>query len=92
MTGGVAARPGRTGSPPAHRPDLKAKLLTVFVVSTNVFGNFSLSWGMKHQAAKLADSPLALYSDHLQPLGVAGNDSVDSVAALAHDAARVGRI
>jgi uncharacterized membrane protein len=41
------------------QPDIKTKLLTVFVVLSNVLGNFSLSWGMKHQNTKLADSPLA---------------------------------
>ena len=43
----------------AGRIDLRIKLLTTFVVLANVLGNFSLSWGMKHQAAKLADSPLS---------------------------------
>jgi uncharacterized membrane protein len=41
------------------RVDLKTKLLTVFVVVTNVLGNFFLSWGMKHQPAGLGLSPLA---------------------------------
>jgi uncharacterized membrane protein len=40
------------------RIDLKTKLLTIFVVGTNVLGNFSLSWGMKHQAADLGWAPL----------------------------------
>jgi uncharacterized membrane protein len=40
------------------RVDLKTKLLTVFVVATNVLGNFSMSWGMKHQAAELGFAPL----------------------------------
>jgi uncharacterized membrane protein len=44
---------------PALRPDLKTNLLTVFVVLTNVLGNFSLSWGMKHQTTHLGISPLA---------------------------------
>ena len=43
----------------AGRVDLKTKLLTVFVVLTNVLGNFSMSWGMKHQAVELGMSPLA---------------------------------
>ena len=44
---------------PAHRPDhLKVKLLTVFVVLTNVVGNLAMSWGMKHQSAALGLSPL----------------------------------
>jgi uncharacterized membrane protein len=42
----------------AHRVDLKVKLLAVFVVLTNVFGNLAMSWGMKHQAAELGLSPL----------------------------------
>ena len=37
--------------------DLKTKLLTLFVVATNVLGNVSLSWGMKHQNAELGLSP-----------------------------------
>ncbi|HTR36984.1 MAG TPA: hypothetical protein VMH80_13850 [Bryobacteraceae bacterium] len=41
------------------RVDLKTKLLTAFVVATNVLGNFALSWGMKHQAVELGVSPLA---------------------------------
>jgi len=41
------------------RVDLKTKLLTVFVVLTNVLGNFSMSWGMKHQVVELGASPLA---------------------------------
>src|SRR5579862_7736486 len=39
--------------------DLKTKLLTVFVVLTNVLGNFSMSWGVKHQTLDLGLSPLA---------------------------------
>src|SRR6266436_5137372 len=39
--------------------DLKTKLLTLFVVATNVLGNVSMSWGMKHQNADLGLSPLA---------------------------------
>ena len=37
--------------------DLKTKLLALFVVATNVLGNVSLSWGMKHQNAALGLSP-----------------------------------
>lgn len=37
--------------------DLKTKLLTLFVVATNVLGNVSMSWGMKHQSAQLGLSP-----------------------------------
>ncbi len=42
-----------------RRVDLKTKLLAAFVVSTNVLGNFAMSWGMKHQAVDLGLSPLA---------------------------------
>jgi uncharacterized membrane protein len=41
-----------------RRVDLKIKLLTAIVVLSNVLGNLSLSWGMKHHAGKLGDSPL----------------------------------
>src|ERR1700733_10731139 len=44
---------------PARRVDLKTRLLTIFVVCTNVLGNFAMSWGMKHQAVDLGLSPLA---------------------------------
>jgi uncharacterized membrane protein len=40
-----------------RRIDLKTKLLTAFVVCTNVLGNFSMSWGLKHQAVDLGLSP-----------------------------------
>src|SRR6202023_1355725 len=39
--------------------DLKTKLLTLFVVATNVLGNVSMSWGMKHQFVDLGLSPMA---------------------------------
>jgi uncharacterized membrane protein len=42
-----------------RRIDLKTKLLTLFVVCTNVLGNFSMSWGMKHRSIELGISPLA---------------------------------
>ena len=43
----------------AGRVNLKTRVLTTFVVLTNVLGNFSMSWGMKHQAVDLGISPLA---------------------------------
>src|SRR6202049_4615133 len=49
-----AAPPVRT-----RRLEVRTNLLTVFVVLTNVLGNFSLSWGMKHQSTHLGLSPLA---------------------------------
>jgi uncharacterized membrane protein len=49
------------------RVDFKTKLLTAVVVLTNVLGNFSLSWGMKHQPATLADSPLAYIQTIFSP-------------------------
>jgi uncharacterized membrane protein len=39
--------------------EFKIKFLAAFVVLSNVLGNLCLSWGMKHQSAKLADSPIA---------------------------------
>jgi len=41
-----------------RRPELRTNLLTAFVILTNVLGNFSLSWGMKHHAMHLGASPL----------------------------------
>lgn len=58
----------------ARRIDLKTKALTVFVVTTNVLGNFAMSWGMKHQTAELGLSPLTYIRLILTPwvmLGVA---------------------
>ena len=48
--------PTRSGK---TRVDLKTKLLTAFVVATNVLGNFAMSWGMKHQVTDLGWAPLA---------------------------------
>lgn len=45
--------------PSTRRIDLKTKLLTGVVVLTNVLGNFSMSWGMKHQSVDLGLSPLS---------------------------------
>jgi len=44
--------------PPVRRVDNKTKLLTIFVVCANVLGNFSMSWGMKHQTTDLGFSPV----------------------------------
>jgi len=59
MTQGRAAAPEvEPASLPARRVEFKVKLLTIFVVLTNVFGNLAMSWGMKHQTAELGVSPL----------------------------------
>jgi uncharacterized membrane protein len=56
--GGAAVDlPGANPQLAARRIDLKTKLLTAFVVCTNVLGNFSMSWGMKHQSVDLGLSP-----------------------------------
>lgn len=47
--------------------DSKTKFLTAFVVLTNVLGNFSLSWGMKHQPVKLVDSPVVYIQTIFSP-------------------------
>jgi len=57
---------------PARRIDFKTKVLTIVVILTNVVGNFSLSWGMKHQAAPLADSPLAYIQTIFSPFVLLG--------------------
>src|SRR5574340_1128339 len=49
------------------RVDFKTKLLTVVVILANVLGNCALAWGMKHQAAKLADSPLSYIQTIFSP-------------------------
>ena len=53
----TAAPEGQPAGPRARGVDLKVKLLTVFVVLTNVTGNLAMSWGMKHQSAELGLSP-----------------------------------
>ncbi len=40
------------------RPDLKTPVFTLIVILTNVFGNFALSWGLKHNVEGLSVSPL----------------------------------
>jgi uncharacterized membrane protein len=59
MHAGPAAtsEPIANSQPANRRVDFKIKLLTIFVVATNVLGNFSMSWGMKHQSADLGLSP-----------------------------------
>jgi uncharacterized membrane protein len=52
---------------PLRRLDFKTKLLTAVVVLANVLGNFSLSWGMKHQPVKLVDSPLVYIQTIFSP-------------------------
>ncbi len=59
MAGRAAVEEAQLPSPGLKRVDFKTKVLTAFVVSTNVLGNFSMSWGMKHQAADLGWAPAA---------------------------------
>ena len=40
------------------RPDLKTRVFTLIVILSNVFGNFALTWGMKHEVEGLSTSPL----------------------------------
>ena len=92
MQGGTAV----TQEPKANsqfankRVDFKTKLLTVFVVATNVLGNFAMSWGMKHQSVDLGLSPFAYIRLIFTPWVLLGTVVVNSVAAVAHDAARLG--
>jgi uncharacterized membrane protein len=53
----VTQEPASSRQFAGRRVDLKTKLLTVFVVATNVLGNFAMSWGMKHQSSELGLSP-----------------------------------
>jgi len=56
----MPAAPSATELPPKLVPaqrDLKTKVMTATVVLTSVFGNFFLSWGLKHQTAELGLSP-----------------------------------
>ncbi len=39
-------------------PDRKTRIFTAIVILSNVLGNFSLSWGMKHSAVVRTFSPL----------------------------------
>ena len=59
MAGRAAVEEVKPATAAGRRVDLKTKILTAFVVSTNVLGNFAMSWGMKHQAVDLGLSPLA---------------------------------
>jgi uncharacterized membrane protein len=50
----------QAGSPMrTRRLKVRSNFLAVFVVLTNVLGNFFLSWGMKHQTTELGLSPFA---------------------------------
>lgn len=58
------------------RPDahlrFKTRILTVVVIVTNVLGNFSLSWGLKHGGSALSISPLAYVQALFRPWVAAG--------------------
>ena len=47
--------------PKKPRPDLKTWLFTVIVILTNVLGNLSLSWGLKHSTAAFLRTMLSPY-------------------------------
>ena len=57
MSGGTAVEALQPAGVPSRRADFKTRLLAAVVVLTNVLGNFSMSWGMKHQASQLGLSP-----------------------------------
>lgn len=52
---------------PAPHVDIKTRVFTAIVILTNVLGNFSLSWGMKHEAAALTLSPLTFIKTIFSP-------------------------
>ena len=66
--------------------------LDSFVVCHKVLGNFSMSWGMKHQADGSRRSPLGYIRLIFTPWVLLGTSPLDSVAAHAHDSARAGPI
>lgn len=51
---------------------LKTRILTVIVVLSNVFGNFLMSWGLKHRATALGASVLEYLGVLLNPWVAAG--------------------
>jgi uncharacterized membrane protein len=57
--GPAVEEPALVTSSGKKRIDLKTRLLTIFVVSTNVLGNFAMAWGLKHQPVDLGLSPFA---------------------------------
>jgi len=52
--------------------DLKTKMLTMLVVLTDVSGNVSMSWGLKHQGPLFGVSPLVYLSLIFNPWVVLG--------------------
>ncbi|MBZ5610427.1 MAG: EamA family transporter [Acidobacteriia bacterium] len=58
MPGGTAVEALQPAGVAARRVDLKTRVFAVLVVFTNVVGNFSMSWGLKHQVVQLGLSPL----------------------------------
>jgi len=68
MTPGRMVLEDATAKGVSHRRvDFKTKVLTAVVVLTNVLGNFSLSWGMKHLPTTFGNSPLAYIQTILSP-------------------------
>lgn len=63
------AKPDRIRS---ARLDFRTGMLSGFVVVTNVLGNFSLSWGMKHATAPLGVAPLPYIRLIFSPWVLAG--------------------
>lgn len=63
------AKPARTRW---ARLDFRTGMLSGFVVLTNVLGNFSLSWGMKHENAPLGIAPLPYIRLIFSPWVLAG--------------------
>jgi uncharacterized membrane protein len=51
---------------------LKTRVLTAIVVLANVFGNFLMSWGLKHRASALGASVLEYLSVLFNPWVAAG--------------------
>jgi uncharacterized membrane protein len=55
-----------------NRLQWKTRLFAAIVILTNAFGNFFLTWGMKHRGQALTNSPLSYIKAIFSPWVAAG--------------------
>ena len=55
------------GSKPTERLTFKTRLVTLIVILSQALGNWSLAWGMKHDAPHMALSPIAVLRTIFSP-------------------------
>jgi uncharacterized membrane protein len=55
------------GQNPTARLTFKTRLVTLVVILSQALGNWSLAWGMKHDAANMAFSPIAVLRTVFSP-------------------------